>query len=45
MKPILGAIAALAIIIAGGAGAYLWRPLPVNPPAADLAAAAANYDA
>lgn len=45
MKPILGALAALAIIIAGGAGAYLWRPLPANPPAADLAAAAANYDA
>ncbi|MEZ5997312.1 MAG: penicillin acylase family protein, partial [Hyphomonas sp.] len=45
MKRILMGLGALLLVLAVGAGAYLWDPLPANPSAADLAAPAAAYDA
>jgi penicillin amidase/acyl-homoserine-lactone acylase len=45
MKRILAGAAALLALVLVGAGIFLWDPLPANPPAAALAAAAASYDA
>lgn len=42
---ILSGLGALFFVGLSGAGMYLWDPLPANPPAAILAAAAAGYDA
>lgn len=45
MKRILAGVAALIVVLLIGAGIFLWDPLPANPPAAELSAAAADYDA
>ncbi|MEH6809066.1 MAG: penicillin acylase family protein [Hyphomonas oceanitis] len=45
MKRILAGVAALIVVLLIGAGIFLWDPLPANPSATELSAAAANYDA
>lgn len=45
LKRILGGLAALLAIMLAGAGHFLWDPLPANPDAESLSAAAASYDA
>ncbi|MCA8899973.1 MAG: acylase [Hyphomonas sp.] len=45
MKKILTGLGALVLILLAGTAVFLWDPLPANPPAAELASAAAAYDA
>jgi acyl-homoserine-lactone acylase len=45
MKRILTGAGALLLVLLVAAGIFLWDPLPANPPASELAAAAADYDA
>ncbi|MFN3911735.1 acylase [Hyphomonas sp.] len=45
MKRILAAFGGIIVLGLLGAGVWLWHPLGGQPPAASLAAAAANYDA
>ena len=44
IKKIIFGLAALIAAIAIAAGIYTWDPLPKNPSASDLSAAASNYD-
>lgn len=44
-KRILTGAVALMLVLLVAAGIVLWDPLPANPPASKLAAAAGNYDA
>ena len=44
LKKIAFGLSALIAVIVIGAGIYTWDPLPKNPTAADLSAAASNYD-
>lgn len=44
IKKILLGLGALFVVAALGAGIYTWDPLPKNPKAEDLSAAAATYD-
>ncbi|MEM7327765.1 MAG: acylase [Pseudomonadota bacterium] len=44
IKKILFGTGALILVLVLGAGIYTWDPLPKNPPASELASAAANYD-
>lgn len=45
LKRILTGAGALLLVLLVVAGTVLWDPLPANPPASELAAAAADYDA
>lgn len=45
MKRILTGAGALLLVLLVAAVIFLWDPLPANPPASELAAAAADYDA